>query len=74
MKTEAVPSSELKARIIEKLYTHSRRETKRAVAFVKSADYARAKFCESRNEGLHKAISIVLDEAVVEVKDESKTN
>lgn len=55
--------------LVDAIYSAIREETIISADFTKEADYFRAKLAEAKIEGLHKALGIMLDASIVEVKE-----
>ena len=55
--------------IVDDLFREITKETASSVTFVERGDYVRAKFCDYKIEGLHKALSIMLYASTIVVKE-----
>ena len=67
--TQKKPIEQFRQEIISYIFQAIGKETDRSVSFVEKADYVRAKFCDYKIEGLHKALSIMMEESTIDVKE-----
>lgn len=61
---------QFRVEIVDAIFSTIREETANSVVFMENADYLNAKLTETKIEGLHKALGIVLAASTVEVKEE----
>lgn len=63
------PIEQFRQEIVDSIFRAITKETDRSVFFVQKADYVRAKFCDYKIEGLHKAMNIMLEASTIGVKE-----
>ena len=65
-------TEQFRQEMIDDIFQAITKETDRSTSFVEKANYYGAKLAEAKIEGLHKALSIMLDASTVSVKERQK--
>ncbi len=63
------PIEQFRQEMIDGIFQAVTKETGRSTSFMKKADYYNAKRAEAKIEGLHQALSIILEVSTVVVKE-----
>jgi len=60
---------QFRGELVDSIFSAIRKETANSTVFMENADYLNAKLVEAKIEGLHKAMSIMLDASTIVVKE-----
>ena len=63
------PIEQFRQEMVDDIFKAVTKETTSAAIFTKNGDYYNAKLAEAKIEGLHKALSIILEASTIDVKE-----
>lgn len=60
---------EFRSELTDSIFLAIKEETANSTTFMKSADYFSVKLSEAKIEGIHKALNIIIEASIIEVKE-----